>query len=89
MAEDAVADAPRNESKRERESRNPFVAIVTFLKQVVVELSKVVTPTRKELVNYTIVVLCFVVIMMLLVSGLDFVFGSLVGTVFGDQPLFG
>ena len=35
------------------------------------ELKKVVTPTRKELINYTIVVIAFVVIMMLLVWLLD------------------
>jgi preprotein translocase subunit SecE len=61
----------------------------TFLKEVLVELRKVVTPTRKELIRYTLVVLVFVVFMMLLVSGLDLLFGSLVGWVFGDLPMFG
>jgi preprotein translocase subunit SecE len=61
----------------------------TFLKEVLVELRKVVTPTRKELIRYTLVVLVFVVFMMLLVSGLDLLFGSFVGWVFGDLPMFG
>ena len=40
------------------------------------ELKKVVTPTRSELVNYTLVVIGFVVLMMLIISALDFVFGN-------------
>ncbi|WP_425843126.1 preprotein translocase subunit SecE [Agrococcus sp. TSP3-2-1] len=86
MAENAIEEAPRT---REGRSRNPFLRLWTFLKEVLVELRKVVTPTRKELIRYTLVVLVFVVFMMLLVSGLDLLFGSLVGWVFGDIPLFG
>ncbi|WAC67465.1 preprotein translocase subunit SecE [Agrococcus sp. SL85] len=62
---------------------------MTFFREVLVELRKVVTPTRRELIRYTLVVLVFVVIMMLLVSGLDLLFGSFVGWVFGDLPMFG
>ena len=86
MAENAIEEAPRT---RGGDSRNPFLRLWTFLKEVLVELRKVVTPTRKELIRYTLVVLVFVVFMMLLVSGLDLLFGSLVGWVFGDIPLFG
>ncbi|WP_026372630.1 preprotein translocase subunit SecE [Agrococcus lahaulensis] len=86
MAENAIEEAPRT---RAGGSRNPFLRLWTFLKEVLVELRKVVTPTRKELIRYTLVVLVFVVFMMLLVSGLDLLFGSLVGWVFGDIPLFG
>ena len=50
MAENAIEEAPRT---REGASRNPFVRLWTFLKEVLVELRKVVTPTRKELVRYT------------------------------------
>ena len=86
MAENAIEEAPRT---REAASRNPFLRLWTFLKEVLVELRKVVTPTRKELIRYTLVVLVFVVFMMLLVSGLDLLFGSFVGWVFGDLPMFG
>ncbi len=79
-SEDVVANA-----KTERASRGgPFAGIALFLRQVMVELKKVVTPTRKELLSYTAVVLVFVVIMMALTSGLDLVFGWLVANVFGD-----
>ena len=48
-----------------------FARIALFVRQVIGELKKVVAPTRKELINYTLVVLVFVVIMMLIVTLLD------------------
>jgi preprotein translocase subunit SecE len=64
-------------------SRNPFVRVVTYVRQVVAELRKVIWPTRNELITYTTVVLGFVVVMMLIVSGFDFVFAKAVLAVFG------
>ncbi|MDF2498956.1 MAG: preprotein translocase subunit SecE, partial [Arthrobacter koreensis] len=55
-----------------------------FLRQVIAELKKVVTPTRKELVRFTIVVLAFVVVMIIIVSLLDFVFGAGALWIFGS-----
>ncbi|PTW90848.1 preprotein translocase subunit SecE [Microbacteriaceae bacterium MWH-Ta3] len=78
--EDVVANA---QSAR-AEKRGPFARLSQFLREVVSELRKVVTPTRRELVTYTTVVLVFVIIMMAIVSGLDFVIGLLTGFVFGD-----
>ena len=61
-----------------------------FMRQVVDELRKVVTPTRSELVNYTLVVLVFVVIVMGIITLLDLLFGWGVSWVFGDgSALFG
>ena len=65
-----------------------FGRILQFFREVVAELKKVVTPTRKQLLNYTLVVLGFILFMMLLVMGLDLVFGKLVGWVFGGAPLW-
>ena len=62
-----------------------FHRIVTFVKQVVAELRKVIWPTRKELITYTSVVLVFVVIMVAIVSVYDFAFGQGVLKVFGDS----
>jgi preprotein translocase subunit SecE len=89
-----VIDEPSEEivasARKERaEKRNPFARLVTFMRQVIGELRKVVTPTRKELLSYTGVVLVFVVVMMVLVSLLDLGFGNLVAWVFGDGPLVG
>ena len=73
------------------ERPNPIVPRVgLFMRQVVDELRKVVTPTRSELVNYTLVVLVFVVIVMGIITLLDLLFGWGVSWVFGDgSALFG
>ena len=57
--------------------------IAFFIRQVIGELKKVVAPTRKELINYTLVVLVLVAIMMVIVSLLDIGFGTAVASVFG------
>ncbi len=44
---------------------------ITFYRQAVAELRKVVWPTRPQVVNYFFIVLVFVLFMMALVSGLD------------------
>ena len=79
-SEDLVANAKKERAAR----RSPFARVALFLRQVLGELRKVVTPTRKELLSYTGVVLVFVIIMMAIVSGLDYAFGWLVSIVFGD-----
>ena len=79
-SEDLVASAKRERAER----RGPFARIALFLRQVVNELKKVVTPTRRELFSYTGVVLAFVIVMMALVYGLDYGFGWLVAWVFGN-----
>ncbi|TFB56621.1 preprotein translocase subunit SecE [Cryobacterium sp. TMT1-62] len=63
--------------------RGPFARMSLFIKQVMAELRKVVTPTRKELLSYTGVVLVFVVIMMAIVSAFDWMFALAVTYVFG------
>jgi preprotein translocase subunit SecE len=77
-------DAASHESRGERK-KNVFGRIGQFLREVVLELRKVVTPTRKELINYTGVVLAFVVIVMALITGLDFVIGLVTGFIFGGE----
>ena len=62
---------------------NIFARIALFLRQVIAELRKVVTPTRKELFKFTGVVLGFVVIMMAMIYGLDIVFSWMAELVFG------
>ncbi|MDD0859180.1 preprotein translocase subunit SecE [Arthrobacter alpinus] len=48
-------------------------------------MKKVVTPTRKELINMTTVVLVFVVIVMGIVTVLDLGFGQAVLWIFGGN----
>ena len=73
----AVGGAPREKKL------NFFARIVVFIRQVFAELRKVVTPTRKELLKFTGVVLGFVVVMMAVVYGLDILFSWLTTVVFG------
>jgi preprotein translocase subunit SecE len=68
---------------RPEDSRNPFIKLWIFLKQVVGELKKVIWPTRKQLIQYTIVVLIFVIIMVAFISGLDLGFAKAVLWLFG------
>ena len=79
-SEDVVANAKKDRA----EKRGPFARLALFIRQVFAELRKVVTPTRKELLTFTGVVLVFVVIMMAIVSGLDLGFSTLVNFLFGD-----
>ncbi len=81
-SEDIVANAKMDRAQK----RGPIGKIALFLRQVMNELRKVITPTRKELISYTAVVLVFVVFMMAIVSVLDLLFGTGVGYVFGNGP---
>ncbi|WP_193103423.1 preprotein translocase subunit SecE [Brachybacterium sp. FME24] len=63
-------------------SKNPFLAIGLFIRQVLAELKKVVVPTRKELIVYSITVLVFVIVMIMLIFGFDAAFGWLSRTAF-------
>ena len=54
-----------------------------FVRQVVAELRKVIWPTRRELITYTTVALVFVLIMVGIVSALDYGFTKGVLALFG------
>jgi preprotein translocase subunit SecE len=58
---------------------------VTFYRQVVAELRKVVWPTQDQLVTYFLVTMVFVVFFMAMVSVLDLAFGKLAFEVFTGQ----
>ncbi|HYZ38576.1 MAG TPA: preprotein translocase subunit SecE [Pseudonocardiaceae bacterium] len=57
--------------------------LMRFLREVVAELTKVIWPSRRELVVYTSVVLVFVSFMVAFVALLDMGLGRLVLSVFG------
>ena len=62
--------------KRDRADRRPsvFSRFARFIREVIGELRKVIWPTRKQQVTYTIVVLIFLAFVVALVSGLDLLF---------------
>jgi preprotein translocase subunit SecE len=64
-------------------SSNPFVYVLTYLKQVVAELRKVIWPNRKQMGSYTSVVLAFLVFMVTLIGLVDLGLAKLVLLVFG------
>ncbi|THV35628.1 preprotein translocase subunit SecE [Glycomyces buryatensis] len=82
---DATADKGRPTPKRgEKTARvNPFRRLGRFLREVVEQLRKVVYPTRRQLITYSIVVLIFVAVVMAYIGALDFLFGDLVRRAFG------
>ena len=61
----------------------PGGRIGRFIREVISEMRKVLWPSRRELVTYTIVVIIFVVVMVAMVAGLDVGFAKLVLRVFG------
>ena len=70
-----MTDAAYN-SGNSTQKKGFFARIMLFLRQVVSEMKKVVTPTRSELVNYFLVVLAFVLVVIAIVTAFDFVFGQ-------------
>lgn len=62
---------------------NIFMRIGLFFKQIFDELRKVVSPTGKELVGWSIAALIFVLLLMALVSSMDYGLGRLMFLIFG------
>lgn len=77
--EERIIVSDRHELSGQKERRT---SPITFLRQVIAELRKVVWPTRPQVVNYFFVVLVFVLIMMAIVAGLDYGFGRIMFAVF-------
>jgi preprotein translocase subunit SecE len=77
-----VNDVSDNDAVRGSGDHPVRTGPVTFYRQVIAELRKVVYPTREQLITYFFVVLVFVVVMMTLVSLLDLGFAKLVYSIF-------
>lgn len=79
--------AGKGHPTRARDAADAKVAapaqLARFLREVVSELTKVIWPSRRELVVYTSVVLVFVSFMVAFVALLDMGLGRVVLTVFG------
>lgn len=78
------ATTSRAEAEAARTTRpNVFARIIRYVREVIAELRKVVTPTRNELFTYATVVVVFLIIMMAYVGALDYGIGRLVLWAFG------
>ena len=76
--------APRRSQPghRAESTKGPVSGVLLFISQIIDEMRKVVTPTRSELLQYTLVVIVFVALVMGIVSALDFGFTKVVFWVF-------
>ena len=83
---DAQDEAPESKKARKggkRGKKGPFGRLALFYRQIIAELRKVVWPTRSQLSTYTTVVIVFVIVMIGLVTVIDYGFNHLVKYVFG------
>ena len=62
------------EANATKKSRNPFKAIARYFREVKSEMKKVVWPSRKQIVNNTLVVIAAVLIIGIFIWILDAVF---------------
>jgi preprotein translocase subunit SecE len=83
MATQTRGSAAEKAAKPGSPAKQDRVNPARFVREVVQELRKVVWPTRKELVTYTTVSLVFILIMVGIVTSLDYGFTKLVLAVFG------
>jgi preprotein translocase subunit SecE len=84
---DAQDEAPEAQKKTrkggKRAKKGPLKRLALFYRQIVAELRKVVWPTRGQLTTYTTVVIIFVVIMIGLVTVIDYGLSHAAKYVFG------
>ncbi|MDK1347969.1 MULTISPECIES: preprotein translocase subunit SecE [Streptomyces] len=83
---DAQDEAPESKKGRKggkRGKKGPLKRLALFYRQIVAELRKVVWPTRNQLTTYTTVVIIFVVIMIGLVTVIDYGLSNAAKYVFG------
>jgi preprotein translocase subunit SecE len=84
MATQTRGEAAEKRSRDGRAAkREPRTTPALFFRQIAGELRKVIWPTRRELITYTVVCLTFVIFMVIVVTVLDYGFTKLVFYVFG------
>lgn len=54
-----------------------FSKIIKFIGEAKVELLKVSWPTKKQTINYTLIILAISLIMAIFLGGLDYLFGEI------------
>jgi preprotein translocase subunit SecE len=83
MATQTRGSAADKSAKPGRPAKADRTTPALFVRQIVAELRKVIWPTRKELITYTTVALVFILVMVAIVTSLDYGFTKLVLVVFG------
>ncbi|MER5372424.1 preprotein translocase subunit SecE [Streptomyces sp. NPDC002132] len=82
-AQDEVPETQKARKGGKRAKKGPLKRLALFYRQIIAELRKVVWPTRNQLTTYTTVVIVFVVIMIGLVTVIDYGLSHLAKYVFG------
>ncbi|MFE3827290.1 preprotein translocase subunit SecE [Streptomyces sp. NPDC050509] len=82
-ADDESAESKKPRKGGKRGKKGPLGRLALFYRQIVAELRKVVWPTRSQLTTYTTVVIVFVVVMIGLVTVIDYGFQQAIKYVFG------
>ncbi|WP_328780966.1 preprotein translocase subunit SecE [Streptomyces canus] len=83
---DAQDEAPESKKTRKggkRAKKGPLKRLALFYRQIVAELRKVVWPSRNQLTTYTTVVIAFVLVMIGLVTVIDYGLNHAAKYVFG------
>ncbi|GAA3184911.1 MULTISPECIES: preprotein translocase subunit SecE [Streptomyces] len=84
---DAQDEAPDSQKKTrkggKRAKKGPLKRLALFYRQIVAELRKVVWPTRNQLTSYTTAVIVFVVLMIGLITLIDYGLSNAAKYVFG------
>ncbi len=62
-------------AKTAPEDEKPGGGVASFVPEVVSEMRKVIWPTARQMVIYTLVVFAFLIVVTALVSGVDFIVG--------------
>jgi len=83
MATQTRGTAAEKPARPGRSAKPERTTPLVYLRQVIAELRKVIWPTRKELVTYTTVAIVFILVMVGIVTSLDYGFTKLVFEVFG------
>jgi preprotein translocase subunit SecE len=83
LATQTRGPAPERAARPNQPAKPDRTSPAQFVREVRDELRKVVWPTRKELVTYTTVSLIFILIMVGIVTSLDYGFTKLVLVLFG------
>lgn len=82
-AQDEATESKKSRKGGKRGKKGPLKRLALFYRQIVAELRKVVWPTRNQLTTYTTVVIIFVVIMIGLVTVIDYGLSNAAKYVFG------
>ncbi|MDN3024683.1 preprotein translocase subunit SecE [Streptomyces sp. S.PB5] len=82
-AQDEAAESKKTRKGGKRAKKGPLKRLALFYRQIVAELRKVVWPSRSQLTTYTTVVIVFVIVMIGLVTVIDYGLDHAAKYVFG------